>query len=212
LAPAGCGTDVDQILAQSGSSAVFTLMDIFLTDAANSILDQQQPPPDRDRDDDDDEGDGDGGGDGAASPGEAAYVAQGCGVCHGDNAEGGSGPALAGIDELAALEDRFAGGASHLGTTLTDQEIQDVAAWLLGDDTADGGNGDDELTAGADAYAAGNCAACHGAQAEGASGPAMAGMDELAALEGRFTGGANHFGSTLTDEEINSVAAWLASL
>jgi cytochrome c551 len=205
---------LNQVLAQSASSGAFTLMDIFLTDAANSLLDQQQAPPPRDRaDDDGDDGGDDGDGDGAASPGEAAYVAQNCGACHGAAGEGGSAPALAGMDQLAALDERFAGGANHLGTTLTDQEILDVADWLLGDDAAgNGGDGGDQLVAGADAYAAGNCAACHGADAEGGSGPAMAGMDELAALEERFGGGANHLGTTLTDQEIEDVAAWLASL
>ena len=71
---------------------------------------------------------GETGGDVAA--GEAAYAGA-CTGCHGANGEGGMGPALAGADQIAALEARFAGGATHLGTTLTDQEITDVAAWLL---------------------------------------------------------------------------------
>lgn len=72
------------------------------------------------------------GGDGAAgdpTAGQAAYAANGCGACHGEDAGGVSAPALGG-DRTAALEERFAGGANHLGTTLTDAEITDVAAWL----------------------------------------------------------------------------------
>ena len=212
MASSGCGTDVRELVAQTGSSAAFTMLDIFLTDATNSILDQSEPPPARAGDDDEDGGDGDDGDGGDLSPGQAAYVAQGCGACHGDNGEGGSGPALAGDDQLAALDERFGGGASHLGTTLTDEEIEDVAAWLAGDETADDGGDDDELAAGADAFAAGNCGPCHGADAEGASAPALAGADEQAALEARFSGGADHFGTTLTDQEIDDLAAWLAGL
>ncbi len=211
---AGCGTDFTQVAGQAGTATAHTVLDLWLTDLANAVLDQHQPPPDGDREDaaddgDDDDADADDGA-GAASPGEAAFVAQGCGVCHGDNAEGASSPALAGMDELAALEQRFAGGGIHMGAALTDQEIADVADWLLGDDAADGGG--DQLVMGEDAYVAGNCGACHGAGAEGGSGPALAGMDSLAALEERFAGGANHLGSTLADQDIEDVAAWLASL
>lgn len=221
LTSAGCGTNAEAVFAQSGSSAAFTLLDIFLTDTANAMLDQRQPPPgggggDEDGDGDEDGGDGgDGDGGGAVSPGEQAYADAGCANCHGQNAEGGSGPALFGMDELAALEDRFADGASHLGATLTDQEIADVADWLLGEDTTDGGADGDaggSAAAGEQAYADAGCAACHGGAAEGGGGPALAGVDELAALEDRFSGGAAHLGTTLTDQEIADVAAWLAGL
>ena len=110
------------------------------------------------------------------------------------------------MDESAALEDRFAGGVTHNGTTLIEQEIAEVAAWLLGE-VIDG-----DAAAGAAAYAAGTCTLCHGPEAEGDVGPTLAGMDELAALEERYSGGASHNGNTLTDQEIMDVAAWLASL
>ncbi|HUU85351.1 MAG TPA: hypothetical protein VM243_17765 [Phycisphaerae bacterium] len=73
------------------------------------------------------DGDGDVQGDPAA--GQAAYATAGCGACHGEDASGASGPDLRG-ERTPALEQRFGGGGNHLGTTLTEQEITDVAAWL----------------------------------------------------------------------------------
>ncbi len=216
-ASAGCGTDVTDLAVQAGSSAAFTLLDIFLTDAANSIVQQNRPAPANEDADDDDAADGDGDGNGGddgpgdLSPGEQAYVAQDCGVCHGGNAEGASAPAMAGLDELDALNARFADGAAHYGKSLSDQEITDVAAWLLGDD-ATGDGGADAVAAGAEAFAAGTCPLCHGADAGGGAGPTLAGLDEQAALEARFADGASHNGNTLTDQEIADVAAWLAGL
>jgi mono/diheme cytochrome c family protein len=76
-------------------------------------------------------GDVDGGDTGGGDPvaGQAAYLENGCSACHADDASGGAGPALPG-DRTDALLERFGGGADHLGTTLTDEEIADVAAWL----------------------------------------------------------------------------------
>lgn len=75
---------------------------------------------------------GDDGGEGAPgdpAAGQTAFLDNGCGACHADDATGGMGPALLG-DQIAALQERFSGGADHLGTTLTEGEIADVAAWL----------------------------------------------------------------------------------
>lgn len=67
---------------------------------------------------------------GDATAGEAAYAAAGCAACHGADASGTSAPDLRGAGQLPGLEQRLGGGAIHLGATLTDQEIADVAAWL----------------------------------------------------------------------------------
>ena len=75
---------------------------------------------------------GDEGGEGAPGDpvaGQTAFLDNGCGACHADDATGGMGPALLG-DQTAALQERFSGGADHLGTTLTEAEITDIAAWL----------------------------------------------------------------------------------
>ena len=78
----------------------------------------------------DDGGDDAGDGDAGAVAGEAAYAGAGCGACHGADASGGSGPGLQGGDRQAALDERFGDGGDHFGTTLTEQEIADIAAWL----------------------------------------------------------------------------------
>ncbi len=64
--------------------------------------------------------------------GQAVYSAAGCGACHGSDASGGLAAGLTGPDLLAALDTLFGGGGNHNGTTLTDQEVQEVAAWLAG--------------------------------------------------------------------------------
>ena len=61
--------------------------------------------------------------------GQASYGDNGCATCHGDDAGGVIGPDLRG-ERTAALQQRFADGAEHSATTLTEQEIADVAAWL----------------------------------------------------------------------------------
>jgi len=66
------------------------------------------------------------------APGQQTFASKGCTGCHGQNAEGGMGPALSGQDQTDALQQRFGGGAAHYGITLTDAEIADVAAWLQG--------------------------------------------------------------------------------
>ena len=132
MGSAGCGTDFSEVVFQTGSSAGFTVLDLFLTDAANAMADQfgdDKRDSTGGAEDDGNGGDDDGV---PASPGEQAYQAQNCGACHGQAAEGGSALALAGMDELAALEARFDGGATHMGTALTDQEVADVADWLAG--------------------------------------------------------------------------------
>ena len=88
------------------------------------------PPVDDEEDDAPVDADDEPAGSGDAAAGEAAYAAAGCAPCHGDDAAGVSAPNLQGPDRQTALEERFAGGGNHLGTSLTDQEIVDVAAWL----------------------------------------------------------------------------------
>ncbi|MCP4251368.1 MAG: cytochrome c [bacterium] len=67
-------------------------------------------------------------------------------------------------------------------------------------------------TAGQAAYSEHTCAGCHGEVASGGSAPGLQGPDGRDALEERFGGDASHFGNTLTSEEIENVAAWLATL
>ena len=92
------------------------------------------------------------------------------------------------------------------------QDIDQVSVILTpAADEDDDATPDDDAAAGATAYADNGCAVCHADDASGASGPALIG-DQTAGLETRFGSGAAHFGSTLTEEEISAIAAWLAGL
>lgn len=166
---------------------------------------------------------------GDPAAGEAAYAAAGCGNCHG--ADAGGEPNLQGAGRLSALEERFGSGGNHFGSTLADEEIVDVAAWLatLGED-ADGGDGPDggeepgeqggpcdvpgaDAGEGQAAYAAGTCGGCHGPDAEGGSAAALGGRDLTAALEERFLPeGTAHLGATLTEDEVRDLACWFSDL
>lgn len=207
----GCGTNVDALAEQYAYAAATTVFDQLITLFANEVAESfEQPrpaPDDGDHGDGDDGGNGDGG-NGEQDPGEAAFTAKGCGACHGAEGEGGVGPALACRDLVEQMDDRFAGGQSHNGITLTDQEIADVTAWLADLNCPDGGDGDggDGGIDGAALFAT-NCAACHGE--DGASGfaPDVTGMsaDEIAA--GLELG--VHASISLTDEEIAAIAEFL---
>ncbi|MFH0980837.1 MAG: cytochrome c [Planctomycetota bacterium] len=202
----GCGTNIDALAAQTGNAAATSVLDLLLTDFANQVadaFDQNALEPSEDGGDGDGGDGGDGGNGGGGPAGQQVFESKGCGACHGANAEGGSAPALAGADQSAALEERFGGGASHYGSTLTDQEIADVAEWLAGS----GGNGGGGGGADGAALFAQDCAACHGA--DGASGfaPNISGFtagDLSAGLQS-----ATHSSMSLTDEEVAAVAAFL---
>ena len=51
-------------------------------------------------------------------------------TCHGADA---SGPvSLLGLEDVTgSMQDRFGGGANHMGATLTDDQIRDIACWLF---------------------------------------------------------------------------------
>lgn len=150
----GCGTNLDDILYQTGSSVGRTSLDLLLTDFANAIADRfDDQAADADQDDDDgddadgdgDDGDGDdadggdaddGGGDltdltGDPVAGEALFAS--CTACHCADAAGGcmpTAPGLIGAD--ADVNDEYLRGDAPHPTKpdLTDQEIVDLAAFL----------------------------------------------------------------------------------
>lgn len=71
---------------------------------------------------------------GNTSAGSAIYSAN-CSGCHGSNAQGGSGPALAGISESSGVIDTILNGTSGMpgfANTLSDQNISDLLAYLSG--------------------------------------------------------------------------------
>jgi mono/diheme cytochrome c family protein len=143
---AGCGTNWEQLLVQTGSAVGRTYIDLFLTDVANGIADRldEQPADDDDGDADDGNGDdtnGDGDGDdtggdlsdltGDPAAGEALYAS--CAGCHCADASGGclpNAPSLIGVS--AETNDEYLrGDASHpTKPALTDQDIVDLAAYL----------------------------------------------------------------------------------
>lgn len=222
LGMAGCGVNVADLANQAGDAAFNTFFDLWLTDLVNSAAELRDGDVPDDGDGDGDDGDGDGEPvvpDGDSVAGEAAYQAAGCAACHGASGEGGSAPVLFGVNELAALEQRFADGAVHLGTTLTDEEVVDVATWLLGDDDdddegegeggdEDDGEGDGGGPDGAELFAA-SCASCHGA--DGTGGAVFAGditgtssADLTAALDLGIHGSVSY-----SPEEVDAVASFL---
>jgi mono/diheme cytochrome c family protein len=98
----------------------------------------------------------------------------GCGGCHGANAGGGTGPALAGevppYDEFRQIVRAGADGMpAYSEDQISDAELQLLHDWLQvqAPSPAD----PEEL------WADSGCGACHGADAEGASAPALAGLD-----------------------------------
>ena len=69
---------------------------------------------------------------GDMTAGEAFYVANDCGSCHGPNASDGFAPSLVGVTE-DTLRDKLNGSVSHAGGTvddLTEQDVADLLAWL----------------------------------------------------------------------------------
>lgn len=81
-------------------------------------------------------GGGEAGGGGDAAAGEQIF-ADNCATCHGEDGSGGQGPNLqnAGLDEAAVVEQvtNGGGGMPPFGGQLSEQEIQDVAAYVVED-------------------------------------------------------------------------------
>jgi len=169
---------------------------------------------------------------GDAAAGKELFAAQ-CASCHGANAEGGFGPALAGnpIVENAASFDKIVKEGTNGGmppfAQLTDKELADLRAYLAG-------LGGGEAAAEAAPAAAGaaavdqavmsegetvyltNCAACHQPNGEGlGTFPALAGNDKLADVDfviDRIVNGAGTmpgFGAQLDDQQVAAVATYI---
>lgn len=77
----------------------------------------------------------------------AALYADNCASCHGAAGGGGSAPNIAGISDSAGVIDIILGGTSGMpgfASSLTDQEIADIIAYLGAQSGGSGGGGDDE--------------------------------------------------------------------
>ena len=140
LGSVGCGTNIEEVLFQSGAAIGRTYVDLLLTDWANTLADQadqqdEQPGDGDGADDGDDGGGGDAGGNfddlvGDPAAGEPLYAS--CGGCHCADGSGnclpGAGPVIGASAE--ALDEYLRGSAGHVPSDLSDQEIVDLEAYL----------------------------------------------------------------------------------
>ncbi|MCK4658703.1 MAG: cytochrome c [Phycisphaerae bacterium] len=193
----GCGTNLEAVVAQTGNATATTMLDMLLTDFANSVAytfeQYNQPsPPDGDGDANGDAVDGNGG---DGSDGASLYAAD-CASCHGDDGASGFAPDVTGMAD-AELTDGLA-SSSHGAITLTDEEIAAISEFLGGGGD-DGSGGDDAALDGAELFAT-NCASCHGADG---FAPDITGLtaEEMA---GGLTSGV-HSSISLTEEEVAAI-------
>jgi mono/diheme cytochrome c family protein len=108
-----------------------------------------------------------------AEPG-AVWAGTGCGGCHGAEAEGGTGPALAGGEyDYEAFQQVVRQGAegmpAYSAGQIGDAQLQRMYDWLQAQATV-------PVEPGA-VWAQTGCGGCHGAEAEGGTGPALTGEE-----------------------------------
>ncbi len=142
LGVSGCGTNVQDILYQTGSSVGRSFYDMLLTEMVNDIADAFDTTADDAADDEDADDDGedpaddgadddaDDDGDDGAAPDGATLYADNCAACHGDDGASGFGPDVTGLsaDDMAAgLE-----SGTHAGISLTDDEVAAIAELMGG--------------------------------------------------------------------------------
>lgn len=172
----------------------------------------------------DSNGSGGSGGSGvSASSGDAtsgaAIYADNCASCHGASAQGGAGPALAGISDSAGVIDTIlygAGGMPGFSSSLSDQDVSDVLAYLadLGGGSGGGGGGGSGSGDGQSLFLS-YCATCHGSSAQGGSGPALAGIAATSGVIDMILYGGDGmpgFADTLSDSDVDAILSWLGGL
>ena len=134
LGLAGCGTNIEEILYQTGTATGRTLFDVMLTDLANAIVEcwEGDEAP-ADGEDDDDANGGENGDDANGGNGEvdgSALYANNCSACHGADGASGFAPditAMAAETLSTGLE-----SASHGSISLTEEEVAAIAGFLGG--------------------------------------------------------------------------------
>lgn len=140
--------------------------------------------------------------------GVTAYESN-CSACHGTWGEGGIGPSLktsVGLDDDArrAVIVEGIGSMRGFGDTLTDAEVDALVRRL-----------DGYAEVGPSIFAH-QCAACHGDQGQGLTGPALAGstiaLEEAEAIVTSGFGGMPAFGPTLEDGDVAAVVAFVFTL
>ena len=138
---AGCGTNLNEVLFQSGAATGRTLIDLWLTDFENRLADSLDPngAAAGDGGSTTDQGSGTGGSDGSTgltgdlAAGQTLFTTNNCAACHCADASGGcalSAPQIAGVAS-DAIDARLRGNASHpLKVELSDQDLADLQAYL----------------------------------------------------------------------------------
>ncbi len=154
----------------------------------------------------------------AAEAGGAEIYSAECAGCHGAGGEGGVGPSLqastSSLSDLVAVITNGAGSMPGYSDTLSAEQIDAVADYSLSlqDSTV---TTTTLPSGGAQLYVAW-CSACHGDNGQGAIGPALVGLDlpteEFVEITKTGAGAMHGFESTLTDEEIEVLAAYLFNL
>lgn len=149
---------------------------------------------------------------GAADGG--AIFGEHCVSCHGDQ---GAGPSLEGstsplADQVETIRNGQ-GGMPAFDSTLSEEELEAVAAFSVELQSVSGGTS--QADQGATAYAE-NCASCHGADGEGGTGPNLrttaVPQDDLITLVSDGQGSMPGFVDSLAPDEIQAVVIFVESL
>jgi cytochrome c553 len=134
---AGCGTNLNEVLFQSGAATGRTLIDLWLTDFENRLADSLDPNGAAAGDGGSTTVQGGGGGStgltGDPAAGQTVFTANNCAACHCADASGGcafSAPRIAGVAS-DTIDARLRGDASHpTKLELSDQDLADLQAYL----------------------------------------------------------------------------------
>ena len=148
---AGCGTNLNEVLLQSGTATGRTLIDLWLTDFENRLADSLNPIAGTVGDGSTTTGQGGGGtnqgggagGTGAGggstgltgdpAAGQTLFTANNCAACHCADASGGcalSAPSIAGV-AADTLDGVLRGDTPHPAKVeLSDQDLADLHAYL----------------------------------------------------------------------------------
>ncbi len=143
-----------------------------------------------------------------------AWTESGCAACHGVYGLGASGPSLAGTSQpFAAFEGVVRQGARGMpaygGSQLGDEALQAIYTWLQ----AQAQLPEAQRTV----WTQAGCGACHGANAEGGSAPALTGerfsYDEFARVVRGGEEGMPAYGtSQISDTDLQHMYDWLMAL
>ena len=232
----GCGANFEEELLITGTAGVRSVFDVFITEIVNSLLDSFEEgetgaagdsADDDDGDSIDDGNDDDGNDDGGSGDGDAAasaqrggtlFTANGCFGCHCVDASGGcaaNAPPNAGAD-FETVDDITRGERNHPGGKFdfSDQDIDDLVAFLATQVQDDDGSIGGDPDAGLVFFEGNNCGACHGE--DGRSGFASS-LQGIAAEDilSRLNGTTSHTGGTVegvTEEDAADVEAWQSSM